>query len=30
VTKGKPSGRYCCGNGIPEDPESDGRCDGNP
>jgi lysophospholipase L1-like esterase len=26
--KGRPSGRYCCGNGIQEDPEYDGRCDG--
>jgi subtilisin family serine protease len=26
---GKPSGRYCCGNGIQEDPEGDGSiCDG--
>ena len=30
VTKGKPSGRYCCGNGILEGPEVDGLCDGNP
>jgi len=29
LRKGKPSGRYCCGNGIPEGPEGDGRCDGN-
>ena len=27
--RGKPSGRYCCGNGIQEGPEGDGRCDGN-
>ena len=28
-TRGKPSGRYCCGNGIPEGPEGDGSiCDG--
>jgi subtilisin family serine protease len=27
---GPPSGRYCCGNGILEGPEADGRCDGNP
>jgi subtilisin family serine protease len=27
---GRPSGRYCCGNGILEGPEGDGRCDGNP
>jgi acyl-CoA thioesterase-1 len=26
---GKPSGRYCCGNGIEEIVELDGRCDGN-
>jgi lysophospholipase L1-like esterase len=26
---GRPSGRYCCGNGIQEGPEGDGRCDGN-
>jgi lysophospholipase L1-like esterase len=26
--KGRPSGRYCCGNGIREDPESDDFCDG--
>jgi len=27
---GKPSGRYCCGNGIAEDAEGDGSiCDGN-
>jgi hypothetical protein len=30
VTKGKPSGRYCCGNGILEGPEGDALCDGNP
>ena len=30
VTKGKPANRYCCGNGILEGPEGDGRCDGNP
>ena len=28
-TNGRPSGRYCCGNGVPEGPEGDGRCDGN-
>ena len=27
---GPPSGRYCCGNGVLEGPEGDGRCDGNP
>jgi lysophospholipase L1-like esterase len=27
--RGKPSGRYCCGNGLLERPEGDGRCDGN-
>lgn len=27
--RGKPSGRYCCGNGILEGPEGDGRCHGN-
>lgn len=26
---GKPSGRYCCGNGIVESAELDGLCDGN-
>jgi len=26
---GKPTGRYCCGNGAVEGPEGDGRCDGN-
>jgi lysophospholipase L1-like esterase len=26
---GRPSGRYCCGNGVQEGPEGDGRCDGN-
>ncbi len=26
---GRPTGRYCCGNGILEGPEQDGRCDGN-
>jgi hypothetical protein len=27
---GKPSGRYCCGNGVAEGPEGDGTiCDGN-
>ncbi len=30
VTSGKPSNRYCCGNGVTEGPEGDGRCDGNP
>ena len=29
-TGGRPSGRYCCGNGEFEGPEGDGRCDGNP
>ncbi|TDJ55177.1 MAG: DUF1566 domain-containing protein [Planctomycetota bacterium] len=29
-TNGPPSGRYCCGNGVVEGPEGDGRCDGNP
>jgi len=29
VLKGKPSGRYCCGNNILEGPESDGRCGSN-
>ena len=28
-TNGRPFGRYCCGNGVPEGPEGDGRCDGN-
>jgi len=28
-TNGPPSGRYCCGNGVSEPPEADGRCDGN-
>lgn len=28
-TNGRPSGRYCCGNGVQEGPEGDGRCDGN-
>ena len=26
---GQPSGRYCCGNGVQEGPESDGRCGEN-
>lgn len=26
--RGRPAGRYCCGNGIQEGPEGDGRCDG--
>jgi sialate O-acetylesterase len=30
VTTRKPANRYCCGNGVPEGPENDGRCDGNP
>jgi len=31
VVNGKPSGRYCCGNGVLEPPEGDGSlCDGNP
>ena len=30
VTGGNPANRYCCGNGVVEGPESDGRCDGNP
>ncbi len=29
VIRGKPSNRFCCGNGILEGPEGDGRCDGN-
>jgi hypothetical protein len=30
MTKGKPSQRFCCGNGIPEAPEGDGAiCQGN-
>jgi FtsP/CotA-like multicopper oxidase with cupredoxin domain len=29
VTNGKPTNRYCCGNGVPEGLEDDGRCDGN-
>ena len=30
-TKGRPSSRYCCGNGVLEGPEGDGSiCDGNP
>jgi len=30
VTAGQPASRYCCGNGVPEPPESDGGvCDGN-
>ena len=30
VTRGKPTNRYCCGNGIAEGPEGDGTiCDGN-
>jgi hypothetical protein len=30
VTKGKPSSRYCCGNGVAESAEGDGTiCDGN-
>jgi hypothetical protein len=30
VTGGKPSGRYCCGNGTQEAPEGNGAvCDGN-
>jgi hypothetical protein len=28
-TTGPPNNRYCCGNGILEGPEGDGRCDGN-
>ena len=27
---GKPSNRYCCGNGTVEGSELDGRCDGHP
>lgn len=27
---GKPSGRYCCGDGIVDPPEEDGRCGTNP
>jgi endonuclease I len=30
VLTGKASKQYCCGNGVLEGPESDGRCDGNP
>ncbi|MBW8002799.1 MAG: hypothetical protein FVQ80_12385 [Planctomycetes bacterium] len=30
VTGGNPNNRYCCGNGVVEGPEGDGRCDGNP
>jgi FtsP/CotA-like multicopper oxidase with cupredoxin domain len=30
VTSGRPANRYCCGNGVLEGPEGDGRCDGNP
>lgn len=26
---GKPSGRYCCGNGVQEGPETSALCDGN-
>jgi hypothetical protein len=30
VTSGRPSGRYCCGNGVAESQEGDGTvCDGN-
>jgi hypothetical protein len=29
VTGGRPTNRYCCGNGVLEGPEGDGRCDGN-
>ena len=28
-SRGRPSGRYCCGNGMLEGPEGDGRCGGN-
>jgi hypothetical protein len=28
-TGGKPSGRYCCGNGVHESPETTALCDGN-
>jgi len=28
-TGGKPSGRYCCGNGIQEPAETSALCDGN-
>jgi len=28
-TKGKPSGRFCCGNGVEEPPETSLICDGN-
>jgi lysophospholipase L1-like esterase len=27
-SRGRPSGRYCCGNGMQEGPEGDGRCNG--
>jgi lysophospholipase L1-like esterase len=30
LSRGRPSGRFCCGNGLLEGPESDGLCDGNP
>jgi lysophospholipase L1-like esterase len=29
LSRGRPNGRYCCGNGTLEGPEGDGRCDGN-
>jgi hypothetical protein len=25
-----PAAAYCCGNGVLEGPEGDGRCDANP
>jgi hypothetical protein len=28
-SRGRPSGRYCCGNSIQEGPEVDGRCNEN-
>jgi len=28
-SRGRPSGRYCCGNGMLEWPEGDERCNGN-
>lgn len=29
LSTGRPTRRYCCGNGVVEGPEPDGRCDGN-
>lgn len=28
-SRGRPNGRYCCGDGIQQGPESEGLCDGN-